>query len=397
MSRNVLSVVHGPVYGGGHNQMIELRRPLERRGFRTVALVPEEPGTARPRLEAAGVDTVALPLSRLRATFRPAPHARLLRGLPGEVSGIRSLIRERSIDVVQVHGPTNPHAAIAARLEHIPVVWQLYEMRTPMAARRATMPFVLRLADVLMTTGLEVARLHPGALRARDRLVTFVPPVDSGKFRPDPARRAAARDELGIPAGSLAFGTLGNLNPDKGHEFLLRAARDVIARRPTATLRILGSKSPVHASYEAGLRREAGHLGDSVRFVDPGDRAAELLPGLDLFVLASRREGIPTVVLEAMACGLPVVTTDVGAVREIASHGANAIVVPPCDPRSLATALLELLDDEDRREAFGAAGRLAAVEDFGVERCADAHEAAYRMALGVPRLHGPPLPVEAVR
>jgi glycosyltransferase involved in cell wall biosynthesis len=315
----------------------------------------------------------------------------------GEIATIRKLIREEGIDVVQVHGPTNPHAAIAARLERVPVVWQLYEMRTPMVARRATMPIVLRLADVLMTTGLEVARLHPGALRARDRLVTFVPPVDSDRFRPDEDTRAAARAELGIPPGSLAFGTLGNLNPDKGHEFLLRAAGKVLARRPDATLRVLGSRSPAHASYEAALRRDAEKLGPAVRFVDPGDRAAELLPGLDLFVLASRREGIPTVVLEAMACGLPVITTDVGAVREVARHGHTALVVPPCDPEALASAVLELLGDADRRRAFGAAGRQAMVERFDVDRCADAHETAYRMALGIGPAGAPSEPVGAAR
>lgn len=384
MRRRLLSVVHGPIYGGGHNQTIRLREPLEQRGFETIALVPTEPGTARPRLEAARVETVALPLGRLRATINPALHGRLMIGLPREVWAIRRLIRERAIDLVQVHGPTNPHGAIAARLEGVPVVWQLYEMRTPMIARRATMPVVLRLADVLMSTGTAVARLHPGALRAAERLVTYVPPVDASEFRPDAERRAAARAEMGLQPGELAFGTVGNLNPDKGHEFLVRAAREVRARRPRTALRLIGGSSPAHAAYEAGIRAEAAPLGEAVRFVDPDVRVAELLPGLDLFVLASRREGIPTVVLEAMACGLPVITTDVGAVREVAEHGTTALVVPRCDAGALASAIIELMDDPGRRRALGDAGRRAMTERFGIDRCADAHAYAYRMALGLP-------------
>src|SRR4051812_24683699 len=117
MTRRILSVVHGPVYGGGHSQMIRLKDPLRDRGFETIAVVPEEPGSARPRLEEAGVDVVALPLRRLRATANPLTHARFALSMPPEVQSLRRLIRERSIDAVQVHGPTNPHAAIAARLE----------------------------------------------------------------------------------------------------------------------------------------------------------------------------------------------------------------------------------------------------------------------------------------
>jgi glycosyltransferase involved in cell wall biosynthesis len=254
-----------------------------------------------------------------------------------------------------------------------------------MSLRRATMPVVVRLADVLMTTGREVARLHPGALALTDRLVTYVPPVDTHEFRPDPDRREAARGALGVPKGAPLVGTLGNLNPDKGHEFLVRAAALLRRERPELRLCVLGAHSAAHTAYEAGVRQQARALGleegDAIRFMDPGDRASELLPAFDVFVLASRWEGIPTAVLEAMACGVPVVTTGVGAVREVVEDGVSALVVPPRDPAAIADAVSRVLGDPKLARELSAAGPRTMAGRFGLERCVDAHVRAYRMAI----------------
>jgi glycosyltransferase involved in cell wall biosynthesis len=385
VSQRVLSVIHGPVYGGAHSQLIRLHEPLLQRGFETIALVPTEPGNARPRLEEADIEVVSLPLGRLRATANPGTQLRFAGGLRREVSAIQRVIRDRGVDVVQVHGPTNPHGALAARREGTAVVWQLYEMRTPMPLRVAFMPLVRRLSDVAMSTGYEVARRYPGAIGLGDRLVTFVPPVDTEEFRPDPDRRAAARRELGLPDEALAIGTLGNLNPDKGHEYLVRAAARLRGDHPNLRVRVLGAHSPPHARYEARVRSSAKKLGleeeRDIGFLDPGTRAADLLPAFDVFVLASRREGIPTAVLEAMACRVAVVTTDVGAVREVVEDGITGLVVQPRDPRALAEAIDGLLRDPGRRAAMAAAARQSVEQHHDLDACADAHAAAYRIAI----------------
>jgi glycosyltransferase involved in cell wall biosynthesis len=380
-------VIHGPVYGGGHNQMIRLKDPLAAEDWEMLALVPEEPGSARGRLEDAGVEVIALPLHRLRATPHPGVQARFAASLPAEVRAIRRLLRDRSVDLVQVHGPTNPHAAIAAHREGVAVVWQLYDTRTPMVLRRATMPVVTRLADVVMTTGMEVARVHPGALTLGERLVSFVPPVDAREFRPDPVRRESARAKLRLARKVLAIGTVGNLNPSKGLEHLIQATARVRDANPDTTLRILGARSPAHGGYAAALQAQArdhGLDGDGAEalFVDPGANVSALLPALDVFVLTSvpRSEGIPTVILEAMACGLPVVTTDVGAVREVVEDGATGLVVEPERPDAIAGAVLALIRDPDLRASFGAEGRTRVEQGYGIERCAEAHLRAYELA-----------------
>ena len=383
----LLSAIHGPVYGGGHAQLIRLRAPLEARGVETVALVPDEPGNALPRLEEAGVDVVSMPLHRLRATPDPRVQLPFAASLPREVSAIRRVIRERGIDVVQAHGDTNPHVAIAARREGVAVVWQLYDTRTPMALRRLTMPFVVRMADAITTWGRELAVRHPGAVGLGERCITVFPPVDAADFERAAEHRAAARRELGVPDGALVVGTVGNRNPSKGHEWLVRALEIARRERPEAVGRVLGAASPPHADWERAVRAEAAERGlpmpQAFDLVDPGRRVPELIGAFDVFALSSvpRSEGVPTVILEAMAAGVPVVATDVGAVSELVEDGVTGLVVPPLDAEALGGAILTLARDAALRASFAETARERARERFGLERLADIHLHAYRTAV----------------
>lgn len=385
--RRLLQVIHYPVFGGPHNQALRLAEPLARRGWDTIVLLPKEQGNAAARLRMAGIPVVEAPLGRLRAVPDPRLQLRFAASFRPDVARIRRIIRHKRIDLVVVSGLVNPHAAIAARLERVPVVWQILDTRAPMKLRQLLMPLVTRLSDAIMSTGVEVARVHPGALALGDRLVPFFPPVDTQSFRPDLARRATARRTLGVPDDAHLIGTLGNLNPQKGHEYLLRAAAVARQSRPDVVVRVLGADTPTQADYAAGLRAEALALRlldeGGPLFVDPGACAPELLPAFDLFVMTSvpRSEGAPTAILEAMACGLPVVTTDVGAVREMVEEGETGFVTPPLDPPATADAILRVLADDSLRTRMAAEARGRALQRYDVDVCADTHLAAFEAAL----------------
>lgn len=384
---NVLFVIHYPVFGGPHNQALLLTRALAKQNVAMTVVIPDSPGNACERLRAGGVDVVTIPLRRLRDSLNPLGQAAYLARLPLESAAIGRIIRERKIDLVQVGGLANPHGAFAGRLAKVPIVWQILDTRPPMTFRRLMMPLVVRLADVVMSTGRAVASAHPGADDLGDRLRVFFPPVDSEFFQPEAVDRDAARRGFGFGDGDVVVGTVGNLNPQKGHEHLLRGA--ALARGAERNLKVLvvGASHDTHLSYERELRRLASRLGLSVgRDVVFAGGLGDVRPALaamDLFVLSSvpRSEGAPTAIEEAMMMGLPVVATDVGAVRELVDDGHTGFVVPPRDPRRLADAVLSVLREPQLREEFGSRARERAAARFSTEKCAQVHMEAYELAL----------------
>ena len=386
--RRVLAVVAAPTFGGATNQVLRLHGPLLERGWELVPVLPDEPGNAAERLADGGIDVLRLEMRRARATRSPGPHVALARHVAGDIAALRRLVRQQRAAVVQNHGDLNPQAGIAGHLEGAAVHWQLLDSRTPAALRRVTMPLVTRLADSMSVVGLDLARSHPGVLDLGERCTIIYAPADPDVFADALACRGDARAELGVPDGAVCIGAIGNRNPQKGHQWLVRAAARARQHDPRIVVRILGAASPGHDDYERGLRDEAaaGGLSEadgSFRIVDPGARVPELIGAFDVLCMSSvpYSEGIPTVILEAMIVGLPVLATDVGAVAEVVVDGATGRVVPANDAEALAAALRELAGDEGLRARLGAAGQVRVRESFGVERLVDLYAAGYEHAV----------------
>lgn len=384
---NVIFVIHYPVYGGPHNQALLLARELKRRGVSMTVLLPDGAGNGVARLRASGIEVATMRLHRVRATLDPRPHLQLAACLPGEISAIRRLIRERAIDIVQLGGLVNPHGAIAGRLEHRAVVWQLLDTRPPMAVRRLLMPLVRRLSDAVMTTGNAVAHVHPGAETLGERLLPFFPPVDPEAFDHESIDRERARASFGFNPDDLVIGTVGNLNPQKGHEYLLGAAARMRTVQPRTKLLIVGSSHETHRAYERELYRLSDRLGLCVgREVVFTGSLADVRPALaamDVFVLSSvpRSEGAPTAVEEAMMMNRPIVAANVGAVSELVEDGVTGLLVPPLDATALSDAILRVGDDPALQATMGARARERAIALCSVEECARIHIEAYDRAL----------------
>ncbi len=385
-AREVLFVSHYPFYGGPQNRARRLAAPLAEAGWSLTVALPDEPGNAAARLRDNGVQVVQMPLSRLRAKRNPLTHVRFVRSWLPDIARLRRLIRESNAEVVVVAGLANPHAAIAAHLEGRAVVWQILDTRTPTVAKHAVLPFVRRMADVVMTTGTGLADFHPGVTKFGDRWIPFYSPVDLVQFRPDRARGSLARQRLGISPESEVVGLVGNITPQKGIEYFIAAARAIGASRPEATFLIVGRVMESHEAYRARIQAMIDRAGlpASSRLIlcEPQGDVAELLNALDVFVLTSvpRSEGVPTVALEALASGLPVVATDVGGVREIIDSTCGE-VVRPCQPNKIASAVLRILEDRELRMSLGGAARARACSDFGIEQSLSRHLEAFDQAL----------------
>lgn len=382
----LLTVFHHPVFGGPQNQAARLNDALLAAGIETTAVLPHDGAEAAERLASSGVDVVTMPLHRLRATRQLRDHAALLARMPEEIRGLRRLIREVDADVVQVNGLVNPHAAVAARLEGRAVVWQLQDTRAPRWLRAVCMPLVLLLSDVVMATGCAVMRGHPGVRSLGTRAIVYYPPVDTELFRPRPKERVAARARLGVEsADTVVVAALGNVNAQKGHEYALRGVAGSLRDGRDVCLRILGARSEPQRQYQESLESEAegfGLLEGWFGIVEPGTDLPTLFGGVDVGLLAAvpLSEGVPTMVLEAMAAGLPVVATDVGGVAEAIESGVNGVVVNPLDVDAVAGAVSRLATNPELRAVLGGRARRAVQDRFAVAHCARRHLRAYEVA-----------------
>lgn len=359
----------------------------ERYGIETIVLLPEEPGNAAERLRDNGIDVVEVPVARLRAKADPRYHWRFLRDFGKSVRAIAEIIRERGIDLVQINGISNPHAAVAARRLAVPVIWQMLDTFPPPWFLRGMMLYVRHSAAALMATGKKVAEQHPGATAFAEKLVYFFPPVNTAAFTFTPEKRQAARRELGIADDCPVVGNVSNLNPQKGHRTFIQVVARVSQHYPQVKFIILGRRYEAHRQYIENLFSEAEALGldldDRLIVRDPGERVAELAPAFDIFLMTPRprSEGIPTVIEEAMTLGLPVVAGDVGAISEIIRDAETGFLVAAEDLDRFVQRTCELLADASLRKRLGDAACDFANRHFTVEQCAERHVEACSIAL----------------
>ena len=188
---------------------------------------------------------------------------------------------------------------------------------------------------------------------------------DGGRLgRPGADRRALARERFALGTDERVVACVGRQEFQKGHVHLLEAIASLSpGARPTVLLAGRGG----NASQLLRRRRDELGVGDRVRLLGHRDDIAEILASADLFALPSLFEGLPGAVIEALGLGLPIVASDIPAIRETVEPGSNGVLVPPGDARTLGTAIDELLDDPQRMSSFGARSRAIFEERFTLE------------------------------
>jgi glycosyltransferase involved in cell wall biosynthesis len=361
-----MKILHTEASAGWGGQ--ELRILAEMQGLRSRGhqLELAAPACARIHTEAAalGFRVHDVPIGRKN-----------LRGL----LALRRLLARECFDVINSHSSTDTWlAALANALRSRPVpLVRTRHISAPVPRNRATRWLYDQACAALVTTGEKLRQelmVRNGFTRVPIRSVPTG--VDPARFEPaDPVRSRAA---LGI-APMTTIGILATLRSWKGHRFLIEALAALRAHGRQVQLLVVGDGPQREALVE-----QAGKAGlaDAVRFVGHDPRPERWLGAMDLFVLPSyANEGVPQALMQAMMSGLPCVTTDVGAIGEIARDGETAVLVPPQDSAALADALARLIDDPALRQRLGNQARAFALDHCTLSAMCDAMEQVFQGAL----------------
>jgi glycosyltransferase involved in cell wall biosynthesis len=200
--------------------------------------------------------------------------------------------------------------------------------------------------------------------------------VDVGRFLPASAsRRSQLRAALGFADADCLIGCVASFTPVKCHALLLDAFAQLHGDSPQCRLVLVGD-GPLRAEIETQAR--ALGIANAVHFLGARADVEQILPALDIFVLASSTEGMSNAILEAQSCGLPVVATDVGGNPEVIENEATGLLVPASQPAALTLALRGLVAAPDRRAALGAAASRMIARDHSLAAMAAAYGRLYR-------------------
>ncbi|MBL8417247.1 MAG: glycosyltransferase family 4 protein [Dechloromonas sp.] len=353
-------------WGGQEIRILSEAQGLIERGHDVHLVCPPEARifTEAPRF---GVPVEALPIGRKRL---------------GGVLAMRAYLKQHPVDVINAHSSTDTWlAALACRLlADAPPIVRTRHISAPLADNRATRWLYADATRYIATTGESLrAQLLETLHVAPERVVSVPTGVDALRYRPaDADERAARRAQLGLPVGVPLVGIVATLRSWKGHRFLVEAFAGNV---PAAAQLVIVGDGPQREALIAQVA-ELG-LQDRVHLVGNHPDVVPWMQALDVFVLPSyANEGVPQALMQAMACGLPCITTDIGAIPELAQHEATALVVPPQDVAALDLALNRLLGDAQLRQRLGQAARDHVLAAHGRETMLDRMESLFRKACG---------------
>lgn len=235
---------------------------------------------------------------------------------------------------------------------------------------------LLRKADAIVAISSQISNALTREFAMSNRrsppVVCIPNGIDVQRLRGAPADKNGLRRRLGLPDGMLVT-YLGRLSRAKGLPMLLEVWERLALRYPDACLVLVGAEDCSFDACETELREYVrGHgIADRVIFVGQVGNVSDYLHASDLFVLPSRSEGFGLSLIEAMAAGLPCVSTAVGVAPELIRHGTSGWIVPVDDAEALRLSLEEALAEPDRRTLIAAAGQRAVTARFDMDEVAD--------------------------
>lgn len=357
-------IITGLGIGGAEHALLKLLSRVDRSRFQISLIVLGREDALEPAFRAIGIEPIRLGLAAGRWPL-------------GAVGRLFKTVRALNPDILQgwmYHG--NLAASfVGARLSGVPVCWSVRD--TPDAAHghsrftrlviRFSGWYVGRVSRIFNVSAHSAAycAAHFGWPPTRTEVLPNG--IDTALFWPDPVARAALRETLGVAENQPVIGMVARWSPVKNHALFLEAAARLRVHAPQTCFVLVGKGLEAGNAELMAIIERLG-LGEAVHLLGARHDVERLYPAFDIAALSSRSEGFPNVLAEAMSCGVPVVSTDVGDARAIVGPGGT-VVPARADALVFAQALGALLDAPDRQQK-GLAARAHIEQHYALDAVA---------------------------
>lgn len=373
MGRNNILFLHETArIGGAENSLISLITNIHKDVFTPFFICSEE-GILVDEIKKLGIETEIINM----------PKVRRLNGVITAIRKINGFIKNRKISLVHSQSiRTHVYGTIAAKFNGIPVIWHERNLITNEIIDPDR--FLSVLPDKIICNSEAIRKRFEKSMNWH-KTVTIFNGIDTKIFNPD-LKGDNIRNKYGLKRDEIVIGISSRFDTEKGHEYFLKAAKIVLAKHKNIKFLVVGSGVfKEHIERENYLKTYTEKLGISNNVIFTGflNGMQNIYAAMNVLVLASFAEPFGRVTFEAMACGKPVIGTNIGGTPEIVIDGKTGILIPPKDENKLAEAVIKLLDNQEMMRQMGKAGRKRVEELFSIERHVQRIEQIYKEVLSV--------------
>ena len=368
--KRILYLHAGAEMYGADKVLLELIKGLNPQEFEAHVILPND-GVLVEALRQVGAQVSVLDYPILRRKyFNPKGIVEYLKSYRRYSQKIAQYVRENGIDLFHKNTTAVLEGIYLKRKVKLPLIWHVHEIIVKPKAISDFINFLMgRYADKIVTVSQAVAsHVNQSPFIKEGQIQVIYNGVDNAVYHPMQA--SAVREKFGIPEDALVIGMVGRVNAWKGQGDFLEAVTPILEHNPNAIAFLAGS---AFAGEEWRVEELESKIAKSsvvsqIKRIDYYEHTTELYNMFDIFVLPSTNpDPLPTVVLEAMGCGKPVVGYRHGGVCEMVKEGENGLLATPNQPAQLSKVIQELVENPEKRNQFGHASVERQRELFSLE------------------------------
>jgi glycosyltransferase involved in cell wall biosynthesis len=377
---------------GGENYLLTLFRNIDRKRFQPIVVLPSE-GSLRKPLEDLAIEVIVIEAEHGWLTVDIAWY-NLIEGMQSRVNAMVKLITSKQIDIIHTNSNRRFEGVLAARLMGIPHLYLAhiqYEPDMPLFQRLPiSQASFAQLMSELSNKVVAVSNSVSATLTSQvadDKLQVIHNGIELNLFDSALANRSnRLKEELNIPLNSLLITAVGRIVPDKGFDYFVDAARLVLQKsQNNVHFIIAGGEENVNFTNLLKQKIIDYAIGDNFHFLGFRVDVADILATSDIFVLSSRKEGHPYVMLEAMTAECAVVAFNCAGVDETIEEGISGFIVPIGDINAMAEHLIKLIDSSELRDSLAKSAKKRIKAFFTAEKTATEMMAVYEKLLQQPK------------